>query len=57
MNEVETISCNRLLEDRPIDFEGIEKIVYGVAKFIADYAQMQRVNLLANVNSFIRNLA
>ena len=49
MDEIEDIACQRLLQDRPTDFEVIERIVYDIARTVYQYVQVRGVNLLEHL--------
>lgn len=49
MDEIEDIACQRLLQERPTDFEVIERIVYDIARTVYQYVQVRGVNLLEHI--------
>lgn len=49
MDEIEEIACQRLLQERPTDFEVIERTVYDITRTVKSYVDVRGVNLLTHV--------
>lgn len=49
MDEIEDIACQRLLQERPTEFEIIERTVYDIARTVYQYVQVRGVDLLEHV--------